>query len=260
MGVGSRVGVLVDVGVGVRDGANVGEGVTDGIARWVATTNVAISSGEVLGTVTVLHAGATMISASAAAFKRLDWFRKLASRYRSIHGLQSPSSNRAAVRVAGGRFSVEINSPCEFDGSQSVPRSVPPRAKMYNARMDGFKRTASRWLPAVVVMLTIFTLSAQPPSHLPRFGWAEVVIKKAGHVMGYGLLALSFRRGLGTDRRWLAPAWILSVLYGLTDEVHQAFVPGRHPSPIDVLLFDGAGAALALLLAQRAPREGSSAK
>jgi VanZ family protein len=128
---------------------------------------------------------------------------------------------------------------------------------MYNARMDVFKRILSSWLPAVVVMLAIFALSAQPQSRLPRFGWADAVVKKTGHVVGYGLLALSFRRGLGRDRNRLVPAWMLSVLYGLTDEVHQAFVPGRQPSAVDVLFFDAAGAALALLLARRLSGEGS---
>jgi hypothetical protein len=120
---------------------------------------------------------------------------------------------------------------------------------MYNTRMNAVKREVGRWLPSAIVMAAIFTLSSQPQSSLPRFGWADPLIKKGGHVIGYGLLALTLRRALGPDRRWLVPAWIFSVLYGITDEIHQAFVPGRGPSPIDVLVFDGGGAGLALWIA-----------
>lgn len=63
---------------------------------------------------------------------------------------------------------------------------------------------------------------------------------------GYGLLAGAYWYGLGFDRKkgWLA--WLLAVLYAVTDELHQFFTPGRHSSPVDVLLFDGGGAALSL--------------
>ncbi len=65
-------------------------------------------------------------------------------------------------------------------------------------------------------------------------------------MLGYGLLALAYWYGLGfkRNRSWLA--WLMAVLYAATDEFHQAFVPGRHPSPVDVLLFDGGGAAILL--------------
>ena len=43
-------------------------------------------------------------------------------------------------------------------------------------------------------------------------------------------------------------AWLLTILYALTDEYHQSFVAGRHPSIWDVLVFDNLGALLALWL------------
>jgi VanZ family protein len=51
---------------------------------------------------------------------------------------------------------------------------------------------------------------------------------------------------LGFDWKKIGLAWILAVLYAATDEIHQILTPGRHPSPLDVLLFDGGGAAIAL--------------
>jgi VanZ family protein len=51
---------------------------------------------------------------------------------------------------------------------------------------------------------------------------------------------------LGGRRPWLA--WLLAVLYAATDELHQSLVPGRHPSPVDVLLFDNVGALVGVWL------------
>ena len=70
-------------------------------------------------------------------------------------------------------------------------------------------------------------------------------------MLGYGLLATSYWYGFGfrRNRSWLA--WLLAVLYASADEFHQSFVPGRHPSPVDVFLFDGGGAAIMLLISSR---------
>jgi len=45
----------------------------------------------------------------------------------------------------------------------------------------------------------------------------------------------------------MVAALLLSVCYGITDEFHQAFVPGRHPDIWD-LIRDSTGALIALLI------------
>ena len=96
----------------------------------------------------------------------------------------------------------------------------------------------------------IFWLSAQPD--LPRAPepWLDRVVKKAGHVALYGVLAWLYLGALRGDAppsdRARLLAFGLAVLYAVTDEVHQSFVPGRTPSPWDVVI-DGVGAALAVL-------------
>jgi VanZ family protein len=40
---------------------------------------------------------------------------------------------------------------------------------------------------------------------------------------------------------------VIAALYAVTDEIHQAFVPTRNASPVDVLI-DAVGAAIAMLL------------
>ena len=59
------------------------------------------------------------------------------------------------------------------------------------------------------------------------------------------LLGLALARTTTVRRPW-AWAIALTVLYAVTDELHQGTVHGRHASPIDVAI-DAAGAALAIL-------------
>jgi VanZ family protein len=102
------------------------------------------------------------------------------------------------------------------------------------------------WIPALVVMGCIFWFSSQPSTSLPNFNWADSIVKKGGHMLGYGLLVLSYLYALGMDskKRWLA--WLLAMLYAATDEFHQSFVLGRHPSVWDILIFDNLGALISL--------------
>jgi VanZ family protein len=105
-----------------------------------------------------------------------------------------------------------------------------------------------RWLPALLMMFVIFLFSAQPSSDLPIFDWADRLVKKGGHMVGYALLAFAYWRGLQfkQERWWLA--WRLVILYAVTDEFHQSFVPGRSPSVWDVLVYDNLGALMSLWL------------
>jgi len=105
-----------------------------------------------------------------------------------------------------------------------------------------------KWLPAALMMLAIFLFSAGSSMEVGD-ALVQQVVNKGGHIVGYGMLALSFWRGFefSGNRRWLA--WILAVLYAVTDEFHQSFVPGRFPSMLDVLIYDNLGALIAMGLA-----------
>ncbi|WP_448566894.1 VanZ family protein [Thermus sp.] len=76
---------------------------------------------------------------------------------------------------------------------------------------------------------------------------------KAAHFAAYALLGFLLRWGLGG----LYPAFLLAALYGLVDEGHQGFVPGREVSFWD-LLADFLGAYLGARWAGRweAPEAG----
>jgi VanZ family protein len=106
------------------------------------------------------------------------------------------------------------------------------------------------WLPAVAWAATIAYLSNQPPSDSPPIWF--LANDKLDHAVAFGLLAslamVAFRKG----HRWALPrsAWggVLAIaLYGLIDEVHQAFTPGRIADPLDWLA-DVAGALAVTML------------
>jgi VanZ family protein len=82
---------------------------------------------------------------------------------------------------------------------------------------------------------------------------AHLLIRKAGHIIEYAVLAGLWRRGVGG-------AWTplgLAVLTACLDELRQSFTPGRVGSMVDVLL-DGAAAVTALgLIALRARLRGA---
>ena len=79
----------------------------------------------------------------------------------------------------------------------------------------------------------------------------DVLLKKGCHVLIYGVLAWLFWRALRhhSDASTLLRAVCvgLTIVYGLSDEYHQTFVPGRNGKLLDVIV-DGAGAAGAMLL------------
>lgn len=95
-------------------------------------------------------------------------------------------------------------------------------------------------------MITIFLFSSRSSSELPNYGSWDYLVKKSAHAIGYGLLALSYLYALPKKNYFLA--WLLAVLYSLTDEFHQSFVPGRTPSLIDVFVFDNIGAVIMLFI------------
>ncbi len=117
--------------------------------------------------------------------------------------------------------------------------------------MKKFLSIVPRWIPAFLVMTVIFIFSSRSSTELPNFLSWDYAVKKASHFIGYGLLALSFFYALRFESKYFWVAWLLAVLYSTTDEFHQAFVPGRHSSLIDVLVFDNFGALATLYIFHR---------
>jgi VanZ family protein len=106
-----------------------------------------------------------------------------------------------------------------------------------------------RWGPAILVMSIIFLASSTPKSELPDFGLWDAFAKKGGHMAGYALLAAAFFHALSKNRTMgQSPfflAAVFAVLYAISDEWHQKFIPGRSASVWDVAI-DAAGIILGL--------------
>jgi VanZ family protein len=105
-------------------------------------------------------------------------------------------------------------------------------------------------LPAVAYAAVIFWLSHQPN---PLPGLTARFSDKLLHAVEYAGLAGLLAVGLARLRPgWLARAALLAMLlasaYGLTDELHQAFVPSRDASLLD-WAFDTIGAVVGGILA-----------
>jgi VanZ family protein len=115
------------------------------------------------------------------------------------------------------------------------------------------KSWISRWGPAILVMTIIFIASGTPGSSLPEFGYADLLAKKGGHLLGYALLAAFYYRAFvlqhPAPRRRFLLALGLTILYAASDEYHQTFTPGRNASPIDVSI-DTAGGLIGIAVIQ----------
>jgi hypothetical protein len=103
-----------------------------------------------------------------------------------------------------------------------------------------------RCLPALIMMFIIFLFSAQSSADLPKFDWADRIVKKGGHLLGYAILAIFYWRVFDFRNGKQRLSWGFAILYAVTDEFHQSFVPGRYPSMWDVLIFDNLGALMGL--------------
>ncbi len=107
-----------------------------------------------------------------------------------------------------------------------------------------------RIVPMILIMGTIFILSDQPGDtlYLPPIPG----IDKLAHALVYGVLAVTAIFAFGVRYRETRPAvamlatTLFCLCYGISDEFHQSFVPGRNPSGFDVLA-DVCGALAACL-------------
>ena len=138
------------------------------------------------------------------------------------------------------------------------------------SRMDA---RLSRWpwcyyvLPPLAWMGLIYVLSAQPSLPEASEPLLDLLLKKGAHMAGYAVLMVLVWRVLAHGPRAgtrpvdalssdlaaarhpgqlaaLIVAWTVTVLYAVSDEMHQTFVPGRSGRALDVLI-DACGALLA---------------
>jgi VanZ family protein len=110
-------------------------------------------------------------------------------------------------------------------------------------------RLGLAWVLVVVWAGLIFTFSATPNLRFVQADAIDFVVRKAGHMAAFGILAVLLWRAISYSRQRGAVALSLAatILYAASDEFHQSFTAGRHASPVDVGI-DSAGAVIALLM------------
>lgn len=121
------------------------------------------------------------------------------------------------------------------------------------ARQDAMGQVLWYWVPVALYAGTIFFLSAQshPDEQLPSLVFEEIS-DKVLHAVEYGILSVlcyrAFRWAAGPAiaRQAVVLAIMMASVYGITDEVHQAFVPLRESSWLDWLA-DTIGAGIATM-------------
>ena len=127
------------------------------------------------------------------------------------------------------------------------------------------RRFTVYWAPLLLWMGGIFawsSLSGGETDELGRlFGWLPFTAELAHLGLFAVLAALAYRAFRSAERLAPRALWgavlVFTILYAVSDEAHQAFVPGRSPSFADLML-DAVGGVVGLAcaegLARMAPR------
>jgi len=116
----------------------------------------------------------------------------------------------------------------------------------------------------LLIMAVLYWLSSIPGKPLPDspefyslFYWISPSLQNTLHIPAYAALGWAWRWALGAWLRVSSArvigACVIATAYGVFDEWHQSFVPGRYASVTDVVL-DLAGAALGIWLSAWASR------
>ena len=99
------------------------------------------------------------------------------------------------------------------------------------------------WLPPLALMGVIFYLSSRQSIGVSQEESINFIIFKTLHVLEYALLTFLLFRALYKTETWklsltqsLTWAAILAFTYGVSDEIHQTFVPTRTGSVRDIFI------------------------
>ena len=135
----------------------------------------------------------------------------------------------------------------------SVLLGVPKKAILLRVKTKIIK-FLSLWLPVALWAALIFKFSSGIVPIASQIYWQDFAVKKIGHFLLFGVLAVLIYRGLigqGLSRKE-ATIWavVTAFLYGATDEFHQMFTQGREARIRDVFI-DGIGASFFTFLTDK---------
>lgn len=94
------------------------------------------------------------------------------------------------------------------------------------------------WFPVILYSGIIFCVSCVPNVKTPL---QEIQLDKFLHILTYAPFGFLLARGICNTKdsasrgMLLGIVLLISFLYGLSDEIHQSFVPGRNAGIIDAI-------------------------
>lgn len=113
----------------------------------------------------------------------------------------------------------------------------------FNLKKGAFLYYFKNWLPAILYCFVIFVASSIQNAELSSAASADFFIRKFLHFFIYFGLYFTFFKATKDYKI----SFVLSVLYAISDEIHQYFVPTRGAKITDIII-DSAGALLAWYL------------
>ncbi|MFW0862536.1 MAG: VanZ family protein [Candidatus Komeilibacteria bacterium] len=99
---------------------------------------------------------------------------------------------------------------------------------------------------AAAWMSLIWLLSNRSVLNVGLSGLWDILFKKSAHIFVYAVLGLLLVKLLLGYKKWskednqfvfaglLLLAFFLGILYAISDEIHQSFIPGRNASVVDI--------------------------
>lgn len=123
------------------------------------------------------------------------------------------------------------------------------RARTIKKKQGFVSIFAGYWLPVFLWMGIIFFLSSRHSVSVSEEYFINFLFFKSLHLIEYAVLYTLMLRAAyrnSSERQKKSAylrAYIITVLYAATDELHQAFVPSRTPKPRDVII-DAIGAGI----------------
>jgi VanZ family protein len=101
-------------------------------------------------------------------------------------------------------------------------------------------------LPLFLICIFIFIQSDKTARVVSYDGNTNWFIHKLAHFVLFSLVFLFANRSFGDKRK----ALVFTILYGISDEIHQSFVPTRTASLTDVLIDSSAGVSMYFLISK----------
>lgn len=97
-------------------------------------------------------------------------------------------------------------------------------------------RKVIRFLPPLIWMGLIFWASSQPKVGMTGNYWISFAVFKSLHIIEYGLLYLLWYLAFYRSNYKEVTSFFISLTYGISDEIHQTFVPTREGRIRDVII------------------------